>query len=404
MLATAGNSGSFARQFVEAQAQLGDGLIDPLTELPYFTTGVMPVDLADARAWTPVSLDAGAIRAQAQTLSPDHSAWLERFNLLGRLGEDFVDGVTLERLAVVILRPWYNDAVFAWRFWDLPGTIVSDGAANPRGLLPGVISKLVLVRNLRVILAASAPPDIGPTVMFRRVGQSGDTATPANRITELAHFARETRKVDGSRMAFRAFRMSTASLNDRIKALDVATADPSPADAVPVAGDTPAAQEGAQKFHVPFSFDVAKTRAHVEPLLTAAASTRQAREAELVALRGEIERLTQLVAHPPIVRDHRTPTIVRDHRTQSRATQPVFNNPATAPPSRFAIQLEKERAKLPAAEQAFGDASLEVMRYTNAMSVIDQLGAISTDPQAYVLVCVCDRTPKSPNPDQVLFG
>src|SRR4051812_2960274 len=42
VLATAGNSGSFARQFVEAQAQLGDGLIDPLTELPYFTTGVMP--------------------------------------------------------------------------------------------------------------------------------------------------------------------------------------------------------------------------------------------------------------------------------------------------------------------------------------------------------------------------
>src|SRR5262249_15057452 len=140
VLATGGDTGSFVRQFVDAQAQLGDGLLDPSSELPYFTTTVIPVDLADPRAWTPVSLDAAAIRAQAQALSPDHAAWLKRFNLLDRLGEDFVDGITLERLAVVILRPWYNGAVFEWRFWDLPGTIVSDGAANPRGQLPGVIS------------------------------------------------------------------------------------------------------------------------------------------------------------------------------------------------------------------------------------------------------------------------
>jgi len=405
VLATAGESGSFARQFVDAQAQLGDGLIDPSSELPYFNTAVMPIDLADARAWTPVSLDAAAIRAEAQTLSPDHATWLGRFNLLGRLGEDFVDGVTLERLAVVVLRPWFNDAVFGWQFWDLPGTIVSDGAANPRGLLPGVISKLVLVRNLRVILAASTPPDGGPTVMFRRVGGAGDTAAPANRITELARFARETHKVDGSRAAFKTFRTSKASLSDRVKALNVAATGPSPADTAPAAGDTPAAQEGAQKFHVPFSFDVTKTRAHTAPLLTAAESTRQTRETELAALRREIERLTQLVANPPIVRDHRhgggaapgggAGPIVRDHRHGGGAGGPVFNP--------FTIQLEKERAKLPAAEQALSQASLESMRYANSMSVIDQLGAIPAEPQAYVLACVCDRTPKSPNPDRALF-
>jgi len=33
VLATGGDTGSFARQFVDAQAQLGDGLLDPSSEL-----------------------------------------------------------------------------------------------------------------------------------------------------------------------------------------------------------------------------------------------------------------------------------------------------------------------------------------------------------------------------------
>ena len=33
-------------------------------------------------------------------------------NLLGRLGEDFVDSVSLDRLTLVILRPWFNESVF----------------------------------------------------------------------------------------------------------------------------------------------------------------------------------------------------------------------------------------------------------------------------------------------------
>jgi len=70
----------------------------------------------------------------------------------------------------------------------------------------------------------------------------------------------------------------------------------------------------------------------------------------------------------------------------------------------FTIDLEKQRAKLPATEQALRDASLEAMRYANAMSVIDQLGAIPAELQPYVLACICDRTPKSPNPDRALFG
>ena len=89
--------------------------------------------------------------------------------------------------------------------------------------------------------------------------------------------------------------------------------------------------------------------------------------------------------------------ILSDHRGGSGgAVQPVFRD--------FTIDLEKQRAKLPAAEQALSDASQKEMRYANAIGVVDQLGAIPTDPQAYVLACVCDRTPKSPNPDRALFG
>ena len=39
----------------------------------------------------------------------------------------------------------------------------------------------------------------------------------------------------------------------------------------------------------------------------------------------------------------------------------------------------------------------------NAQGVLDQLQAMSADPNPHVAALVCDRIPKAPNPDPALF-
>jgi hypothetical protein len=371
---------SYALQFADARAQFGDGLMMP-TEMIYYPVATLPVDLGDARAWTPVILDAASIKDLAPKLSPDHEAWLSRFSLLARLGDDFVESVSLDRLTLVITRPWFNDSVFNWRFWDLPGKGISDGGENPRGLLPGVITKLVLVRNLHVTLAASLPPDVGSRIIFRRAPgpdpSPGDTAPMA----QLARFAHVQQRVDQARLAFKSFGRGAAPVAEQLSTLKKEVTREGDA------GEETSARDGAQKFHVPFSFDTSRARDHVKPLLVAASQSRSARDAELNALRQEMDRLRQLIAHPPVVRDHR--------RTPSA--------PPYDPVQRFKFELAQKLPQAQVKEQELAQAHQEEMRLQNVLSVLDQLANIQVDSHPYVLACVCDRTPKAPNPDPTLF-
>ena len=375
-----------ALRFTEAVARLGDPLMSP-DEQPFYATPVMPVNPEDPGAWTPVSVDAGMIRQLAPQLSPAHREWLSRFNFLGKLGDEVVEAVSLERLSVVILRPWFDPSVFTWRFWDLPGPPVSDGAENPRGRLPGVIAKLVLVRNLRVKLAATLPPDVGPAVVFRHVGGAGgpggDAPSAPAGIAGLVEVAGAGGQAERARVAFKAFGGSKAPPADRVKALEAELADGTGAAGAGAGGG----DEGAQKFHVPFTFDVTATRNHVAGLLAAASTAKASHEADVAKARQEIHRLTEMRANPPVVRDHR------------RGPRVPFD-----PTQRIEQELAAAQGRMQQADQERSRAAGEETRLAHSISVLDQLAGVQPDPRPYVLACVCDRIPKSPDPDPALFS
>ena len=385
VLPSNGAGQSYGPQFVEALARLGEPLTMPTTD-QFYSTAVVPVNLDDPNAWTRVTLDSAAIGTLAAKLSPDHAAWLSRFNVLARLGGDFIDSVSFERLTLVIRRPWYSDAVFGWRFWDLPGKTISDGAENPRGLMPGVIAKMVLVRNLRVALAASLPPDVGTTVVFMRApGAAAPADAGGSPIAHLPAFARMAGAADRSRAAFKAFSGSATPVAARLATLKKELGDNGQD---PAAG--PLGNDGTQKFHVPLGFDVTRAREFVTPLLAKASAARAALEAETAPLRAEVDRATMFVHHPPETRDHR-----------GGATRIV---PVAEVVAGWQQRLAGAQLRLQPKSFELQQAIAEETRLKNAVSVLDQLAAIPVDAQAYVLTCVCDRTPKAPNPDPSLFA
>ena len=72
---------------------------------------------------------------------------------------------------------------------------------------------------------------------------------------------------------------------------------------------------------------------------------------------------------------------------------------------RIALQssLINLRLSLPSADDALAQSELRLQRWQNAAKVLEQLAAIPEDPNPYALALVCDRIPKSPNPDPALF-
>lgn len=304
----AGGQG-FAREFVEASAQLGFPEMMP-NEAEFHSTSILPVNLDDAAAWTPVVLGRDAISQLAPQLPADHQAWLARFNLLPQLADGFLEAISLERLTLVVLRPWYNPSVYTWRFWDLPGQLISDGNDLPRGRLPGVITKVVLVRNLRLKLAASLLPDVGSSVMFRRIDATGTGSADMSPepVAQLHRLSGAGSTATRRTTLFKNFRQVTGPIADRIEALETDLAREIGAS------DTPdhaalAASMGFQRFHVPFSFDTQQAREHISVALAAAAATRAAKESELGAARTKLHDLIQTKlqwqTRPPLVRDHR---------------------------------------------------------------------------------------------------
>jgi hypothetical protein len=392
---TAGGQG-FARQFVEAIGQLGLAEMMP-NEIEFHSTSILPVNLDDASVWTPVVLGRDAISQLAPQLSGDHQAWLARFNLLPQLGDEFLEAISMERLTLVVLRPWYNPSVCTWRFWDLPGRTISDGNETPRGELPGVISKIVLVRNLRLKLAASLLPDVGPSVMFRRIEASGAGSADMSLepVAQLHRLSGAGSTATRRTMLSKKFRQVTGPIADRIDALETDLAQEIGAS------DTPdhaalAASVGFQRFHVTFSFDTQQAREHTSVALAAAVATRAAKESEFGAAGNKLHDLMQTKlqwqTNPPqvLVRDHRGGRIVEHSAMDTRRIAGLERD------------LAQQQTLVGAKEQELARAQAEETRLRNSLSIIEQLSAIPVDAQAYVLALVCDRTPLCPDPDPAL--
>jgi hypothetical protein len=99
--------------------------------------------------------------------------------------------------------------------------------------------------------------------------------------------------------------------------------------------------------------------------------------------------------------EHTRPPLVRDHRDQQRGE--VVEVVDTGRIAELERDLAQQQALISAKEQELAHAQAEETRLRNALSIIEQLSALTVDAQAYVLALVCDRTPKAPNPDSSLI-
>jgi hypothetical protein len=349
----------YARRVAGVKAAMGDGILTP-QEYLYFETSVLP-NVLDGPGWTPVALGPERITAMAGKLSPALEQWLLRYHLLLELGEDILDSIRFDQLTLLVLRPWYDPAVFTWRFWNLPGETVSDGGDPPKGRLPGVVTKLVLVRNVSVKLAAAPPA--AQHVVYRLVGGGPEDASPTER---LRLFSGADLRRDTPVVLETPLQPTGPDIKPQIEEQKNALAHEIGAPG-PFTG-------GAQKFHVPFTIDTEAPRGPANAALQKATADAAAIKPKLDFARAQFSAYQS--------------GNVRDHRT---GPHPPFDVAAA-------------QARINAMQTQYDAAENDVTYWTNIIGVLDVLKAVPPDPNVYVLAMVCDRVPKSPDPDPALFG
>jgi hypothetical protein len=311
-----------------------------LTDFDYYPVDLLPSDLSDASAWTPVTLTTDRIAAWSTQLPDPVPAWLALFNLLDELGDDLVDSVSLEVATVSVLRAWLDPDVFTWPFWDIEGELLSDGADPEVGRLPAYVTTFLAARRLVVRLGPAELPPVGPQVIYRREPEAAAPApVPPSNATEalitMSGALRSEALTD---------RLNASGPRERLAAMVT--------DAVTPAG-------GYLRFHVPISFDVGL-----------ALEAAQARLAAAQAARANIEARGAAII------------TVRDHR--GRRWPDVVETRVTGFEHRPELRTE-----LAAAQET------ERLR-ADQVAVLTQLGTLSATPEPHVLAIGCAIVPRCP--------
>jgi hypothetical protein len=354
----------YAARFARAATEMDLGLVTTALNT-YF-----PVDVVQS-PWTQAVLSEAQIVGSRSGLPEAVATFMERFNTLTELGDALVASISYERATLVVLRGWFDVSLLAERFWDIPGTVISDGLDPPTGELPAIVAKLVIVRNLQIRLPAQTLPDVGPEVVFRRVDGEVPEAT-ASRLIRIA-------TPSPPAIAVRPLTPADGSVEEQVGNIRDAAAEQ-------VGLDATGAPSGARKFHVPVHFDTAAAAAVTADQLSRAQTQRDAAVATVDQINARIAQLGDELSR---VHDSGGPFGIRI-------------------PNPLRFQLESNlitlRLSLPPAQEALASSELALTRWQNAARVLEQLAAIPEDPNPYALALVCDRIPKSPNPDPALFA
>ncbi|MEY9524069.1 hypothetical protein ABIF70_005210 [Bradyrhizobium japonicum] len=374
----------YARRFAEAKAQFGHGQMTT-AENTYFTTVVTPKDIDSSAAWTKVGLNREIISSGAGSLPGRVAGWLERFNTLPVLGEDIVDSVSFEKFTGVVLRHWYDPNIFTLKFWDLDGEPISDGGDPPRGRMPGVPAKVVALRNVVIKLARVRMPDIGPTLMYRRL--NGGSEAPLPTIgDQISH-------VSAAGLRPKMLSSPLSPLNGPVRKQIASLATEEAAPSVLTGGTTVDSETrslGAQKFHVPFVIDSSEARLLAQAELDQAITTLMTKKGELDGLKQRITAIQEKI----------------DQLSSGSTGGGPFgiHIPRSPLAAEWKLKLAAEMALEPLAEEQTAAAEAERLRCERALQLLDQIDRIEGTANAYTLMIVCDRIPKSPDPDPTLFA
>lgn len=372
--ANANPQSGYAKRFIQAETEMGDGLLST-AENTFWPVGVVPSDLAAEGNWTKVVLGPAQIESAAASLSSNEATFMERFNPLATLGDQLIERVSFERSTLIILRSWFDQSIFNERFWDLPGTTISDGLDPPGGELPGVISKLILLRNLRLKLPAATLPDIGPKVVYRTT--DGSAPPPAASLSDGLRVLASA-EVQPSMLA-QPLSPDAGAVADQVAKTQEAAAEQ-------LGLDQSGAPKGAQRFHVPLRFETDDAMAATKAELEKALANRDAANTALAETRARVAKIEAELASM--------------HGT-SGPFRMSFLNPLK---HKLQLDLAMMNGSISQAEAEVANDDRTVERWNNAVSVLEQLTAFPEEPNPYVAAFVCDRLPKSPNPDPALFA
>jgi hypothetical protein len=379
----------------------------------FYNTSVLPIDLDNQQIWTHLAIDNTAVQSGAVKLDEVNKAWLGQFRLLGELGESFVEAVTCEIATISVVRPWLDPDVFEWRFWDMPDTVFSDGKIPVNGELPCIISKMVIARNIKVIVSTSPLPQISNTAMLhKRTEASGSPNTDI--ITQLVAFSSlsqktavqaelvdDTQKPEASELMPHFITSNEAQATVASPPIDkfanlkfphlikTQFAQSEQLLAVPPSEIPAVIDAPIRGFHVPFSFETEAARTFWTAALASAEAEVTSLTAQQVTTQANIPRIRGMIIAWQEGR-------VTDHRT-----------PVTSPQEAIATLesgLAQEQQVLRTCEAALSSSQANVSSIKNTLNVLMKLSEKPVDPESFVLAMACTRTPKCPNPDSVLFG
>jgi hypothetical protein len=368
----------------------------------FYDTSVLPIDLDDPQIWTRLIIDNAATKIEAAKLDEVNKAWLGQFRLLNNLGESFVEAVTCEVATISIVRPWLDPDVFEWRFWDMPDTIFSDGKVPATGKLPCIISKMVVARNIKVIISTSPLPQISNTALFRKQGND-DGHSDTDIITQLISFSNlspeippQAELIDGVQKPEAPDAQATvaASLIQKFGHLKFADikhqlAQPDRSVAEPPS-DTPKATDAPIRgLHVPFSFDTETARIFWTSELASSEAALTSHTAQQTATQANIPRIRSMITAWQEGR-------ITDHRTPPQSQQEAIAGLESG--------LVQEQQSLQKYGAIIANVQATISFIKNTLNILTKLSEKPVNPQSFVLAMVCTRTPKSPNPDPELFG
>lgn len=376
------------------------------SDFDFYDTSILPIDLDNQQIWTHLILDNSAVQSIATKLDAVNKEWLSQFRLLDELGKSFVEAVTCEMATIEVIRPWLDPDVFEWRFWDMQDTVFSDGNVPVKGQLPCIISKIVVVRNIKVVVSTAPLPIISKTgTLHKQTGTSislgassiaqlvahsslrQETSAPVKLVegakkTKASEFISHLSASTDKQATSPALPIRMAGLLETQFAVSEAVFQTAPTE-TPRATDAP-----VRRFHVPISCDTSAAK-------TFWTSTLANNKAELIS---HTTKQAEVQARISKIRDMITAEMegrVRDHRT-----------PATSPQERIAAMqnpLLQEQQVLQTCEAAIASTLAAASSINNTLAILTVLDAEPVDSQSFVLAMACTRTPKCPNPDPLLF-
>jgi hypothetical protein len=365
--------------------------------------------------WTKLPLDKSRFNELSAQISQSVRDWLSESNLLDEpLGAGIsIESLSAEVFPVEVRRPWLNLRLFQSRSWKWDDQPLSDGGSPPQGILPAYVVGVVFARNLVIDLdTESASGDAGSLAR---------TLTVANKeiIRRLHAFRPDVVSARpfmvANRQVARRQPISRTPIPARLLISRAVTTGPAQ-DTGNGAITTIDGPEGSvHSFPVPPGF-------RCDPIIAQASSHLQKAESELrelnqqrLTLQQQVNQLEQQVQETlgrlkGLERYGNAETItIRDHR-DGRNTTIVINVKERR--DRWNQDLGQSQREL-AAKSASRDA--ETNKIKAQSEVVAQLSEAleewknlsqskPEEGRMFILGFICERLPKSPDPDPQLFA